>query len=308
MYHKPFLSSACVALGLLLAACVAPENAGERAAAGATKVSAPQAAATAPTTAPAPASAAPATSPAGPPRAPPVPGYLPAGTIDMLRVMPPAPTDGDARDEADRRIFRETRALRGTPRWEMAADDAELGTAAMLRHFSCSLDIELTAQQAPKLVRILQRATRDASQSMAGAKDHYRRPRPYFVQPGEICRPRDELGASFDYPSGHTTAGWSWALVLAQVAPDRASGILARGRAIGDSRVVCGVHNASAVAASRLLTGATIAVSAATAEYQQDLAAARTELAALRAAPHTTPAPARCEAEAALLRQPVAGH
>ena len=235
----------------------------------------------------------------------PVPGYLPAGAVDMLKVMPPAPTAGDPRDEADRRIFRETRAFKDTPRWTMASDDAQLGTAPMLHHFSCAIDIELGPQQAPKLVRLLQRATRDAAQAMARAKDHYKRQRPFLVDEGEICRPREETGTSYDYPSGHTTAGWAWGLALAQVAPDRATAVLARARAIGDSRVVCGVHNASAVTAARMLTGATVALATATTEYQQDLAAAREELAALRAGPHSSPAPARCEAEARLVDQPL---
>lgn len=222
----------------------------------------------------------------------------------MLRVMPPAPNKGDARDEADRRIFRETRALEGSARWHMASDDAELGPANLLRHFSCSLDIELTVQQAPRLVAMLQKATRDGAQAMLKAKDHYKRARPYFVDEGAICRPRNELGTSFDYPSGHTTAGWTWGMGLAQVAPERATAVLERGRSIGDSRVICGVHNASAVEAARLLTSATMALVMITPEYQADLAAARTELAALRNQPHSRPQPERCAQEARLISTP----
>jgi acid phosphatase (class A) len=219
--------------------------------------------------------------------------------------MPPAPRDGDARDAADRRIFRETRALQGTARWRLAADDAELGSTAMLRHFSCSLDIELTPQQAPRMLLLLQKATRDGAQAMLTAKELYQRQRPYRVNEGEICRPREELGDSFDYPSGHATAGWTWGMVLAQVAPDRALPVLIRGRAIGDSRVICGVHNASAVEASRLLTSATLAGSMGTAEYQADLMAARAELATLRGQPHARPDPARCEEETRLITTPL---
>lgn len=252
---------------------------------------------------------APGMAPAGAPqRAAQVPGYLPPGTIDMLQVMPPAPMAGDARDEADRRIFRETRAFKDTPRWKMASDDAQLGTAQMLQQFSCAIDLELTPQQVPKMVLLLQRTMRDATQAMADAKERYRRKRPYQVDSGEICRPAAETNGSYDYPSGHATAGWTWGLVLAQVAPERASPILARARSIGDSRVVCGVHNASAVSAARLLSGETVAVASAMREYQEDLTAARAELSALRAAPHAAPAPARCEAEAALIRLPVPSH
>lgn len=228
-------------------------------------------------------------------------GYIPAGTLEMMSVLPPAPRKGEATDEADRRIFRETRALQGTPRWEMASGDAELGAAQMLQHFACSLDIDLTPQQAPRMVQMLQKATRDAAQAMARAKDFYHRQRPYNVDEGPTCRPREETGTSFDYPSGHATAGWTWGLVLAQIAPEHAGPVIERGRAIGDSRVICGVHNASAVEGARLLVSATLSVVTGTAAYQSDLAGARQELAALRAQPHVTPEPARCEVERKLV-------
>lgn len=231
-------------------------------------------------------------------------GYLPANTVDMFAVMPPAPQAGDARYDNDRRIFKETRALEGTPRWRMAAEDAELGNAAMLKHFSCSLGIELTPQQAPRMVALAQKATRDAAGAMARAKDYYKRQRPFLIDEGNTCVARTTVGTSFDYPSGHTTAGWAWALVLAQVSPQNGNALLARGRAIGDSRVVCGMHNASAVEAARLLTGSTLTLVTATPEYQADLAAARAELAGLRAGEHAKPEPARCEEEAALVKIP----
>ncbi|HTP40610.1 MAG TPA: phosphatase PAP2 family protein [Steroidobacteraceae bacterium] len=247
-----------------------------------------------------------ATTPAAQPRAtrPAQSGYLSADAVDMLAVLPAAPRPGEARYENDRRIFRETRALQGSPRWQLAADDADLSATAMLRDFSCSLDIELTPQQAPRLVQLLQKATHDGAQSMLKAKEYYKRQRPFWIDEGPICRPRDELGKTYDYPSGHTTAGWTWALALAQVAPEHATAIFARGRAIGDSRIVCGVHNASAVEAARLLTSAVMSLVTITPAYQQDLAAARAELAGLRAASHLQPQPARCAAEAQLIRVP----
>jgi acid phosphatase (class A) len=246
----------------------------------------------------APAPAAPATSAMVPARA--TGGYMPAGT-DLMSVLPPAPQKGDASDEADRRIFRETRSYKDTPRWQMASDDADLSPAQMLRHFSCSLDIELTPQQAPRMVQMLQKATRDAAQAMAKAKDFYKRQRPYNVDEGPTCRPHEETGTSFDYPSGHTTAGWAWGMVLAQIAPERSIPVLERGRAIGDSRIICGVHNTSAVESARFLTSATLSVVMGTEAYQTDLLAARQELLALRAQPHTTPEPARCEVERKLV-------
>jgi acid phosphatase (class A) len=243
--------------------------------------------------------------PAGAPpaqRAPASPPYFTGDASGLFVVMPPAPKDGDARDAADRRIFRETRALAGSPRWQMAAADAELGNAPMLKHFSCALDIELTPQRAPRIVALASKATREAAASMAKAKDFYKRQRPFKVDEGATCVATSTIGESFDYPSGHTTAGWAWALVLAQVDTQHATPLLARGRAIGDSRVVCGLHNASAVESARMLTGAAVSVISASPLYQSDLSAARDELASLRAAPHTRPEAASCAIEAELIK------
>ncbi|HEX5378317.1 MAG TPA: phosphatase PAP2 family protein, partial [Phenylobacterium sp.] len=81
------------------------------------------------------------------------------------------------------------------------------------------------------------------------------------------------------YPSGHSMVGWSWALVLSELAPDRADGLLAAGRSIGDSRVICGVHYQSDVEAGRTLSAAMVARLHADPQFEADLAQARAELA-----------------------------
>lgn len=229
-----------------------------------------------------------------------LPGYLAAGDLDVLQVLPPAPEQGDVRYEADRRIFQATRALEGTPRWHMADDDAKLTPADMLRHFSCALDSTVTPQSVPLTLRLLQRSVRDAGEAMTIAKDHFKRLRPYRIDQGPLCRAVEDLGESYDYPSGHAMAGWTWGMTLAQLAPDRASPLLARGRAVGESRVICGVHNASAIEAARTAATALVVRLSSNAEWQKDLAAARTELAAARRSA-ARPDPKACAEEAALV-------
>ena len=246
----------------------------------------------------------------GPPR-PTVPGYLAPGALDIVAVLPAAPTPGDARDRADREIFRATRALEGSPRWYRASEDAAGSAAALYRDFACALDLSITPEQAPRLTQLLQRATRDAGRAIEASKSHYRRIRPYNVDAGPTCRPRAETGESFDYPSGHALVGWTWAQILAELDGAHAGPILARGRAFGESRVVCGVHNYSAVQAGQFAASALVAVLRGSPEFRTDLEAARAELAGLRAgAPTTTEtdaasegsaAPAACAAEAPLV-------
>lgn len=238
----------------------------------------------------------------------PIEGYLAPGEIDVTAILEPAPRPGDPRYETDRRIFRATRALIGTPRWALASDDAKLDTASMLRDFSCAVGVTITPEAAPRLVRVIERASADTARETNEAKAIYRRHRPFTIDKGRICQPRSELydakarRVSYDYPSGHTTRGWTYALVLASLTPDRTQQILERGRAYGDSRFVCGAHNESAVEAGMLSATATMAVVASKPAYQADLADARAELAALRTS--GTP-PQGCAAEADLLRQRV---
>jgi acid phosphatase (class A) len=231
-------------------------------------------------------------------------GYLKAGAIDVLAVLPPAPVPGDPRYDSDRAMFQKTRTLIGSPRWEMATNDVQYGNAAMLQDFSCAAGVSLTPKNAPKLTRLMDKAGRDTQKQTNIAKNQFKRLRPFQIDDGEICQSKDDLAKSFDYPSGHTTGGWTWAMVLSDVLPGRATAILARGRAYGESRIVCGAHNASAVEAGRLSATVTLEAVRNTAAYRKDVEAARAELGALLKS-RQAQKPQACEAEAALVSQSI---
>jgi acid phosphatase (class A) len=226
----------------------------------------------------------------------------------VTHVIEPAPRPGDPRYETDRQIFRATRKLIGTARFKLATTDANYETPALASDFSCAVGVKLTPETAPKLIHLIERAGADTSSRSSHAKDIYQRHRPFTIDKGQICQPASELydqkrqQMSYNYPSGHTTRGWTWALILSSIAPDRAQAILERGRAYGDSRFICGAHNESAVEAGMLSATATMALVQTKPDYQSDREAARAELAALRASGER---PAGCEAEAALVAQRV---
>lgn len=233
-------------------------------------------------------------------------GYLAPGAFDILAVLPPAPVSGDARDNADRTIFRATRRLVGTPRYDLAINDVKLTQRDMFADFSCSIGVALTPELAPKTAALLSKVTFDTARSSSIAKDFYKRKRPYLVDKGAFCQPADQLKTSYDYPSGHTTLGWTWATILAELAPDRATAIMARGRAYGESRIVCGVHNASAVESGRVTAAATLAAIESDPAFMPDRAAARQEIDMLRRDPAAPrPSVPVCAGEAGLVAQRV---
>jgi acid phosphatase (class A) len=232
------------------------------------------------------------------------PNYVDASRFDYVTLLPPAPQKDSARYEADRRMFLQTRRFKDTPRWVMATNDADGKPADFLKDFSCALNVEVTPANAPAIAKLAQNLSSDAGRLTGSSKDYYKRERPYFIDEGPTCRPREETGKSFDYPSGHTIAGWAWASALADVAPERASIVLARGRAYGESRIVCGVHNVTAVEAGRLAATAVAMLAQSNTQYLADLAAARAEYEQLQKS-GPRPEAARCANEAALVALPL---
>lgn len=241
---------------------------------------------------PLPAAQAPGMSPA------PRPGYLGAAAPDTYAILPPAPQPGSPRDEADRAIYRASRAYQSQPRWAQAQNDAN--SAGIVKDLACAVGVELTPQNAPKTLALIARVGPDASRATNRPKDIYKRPRPYLRDEGPICVPRDAaLAASPDYPSGHNTWSWAVGLIFAELVPDRATPILIRARAFGENRLVCGVHSLSAVEAGRDNGAILVAALHSEPQFRADMDAARAEVAQARAA-GPAPDPAACAREAEL--------
>jgi len=213
-------------------------------------------------------------------------GYLDTETLpNSLDLVPPPPAEGSAALALDEEVSRRNLALRGTPRWDLAAKDAELMFPEAAGTFSCALGIPITEKDTPHLYMLLRRTLADAGLSTYAAKKHYQRRRPFMVNQAPICTPEEQAQLRKDgsYPSGHTAIGWAWALILTEIAPERADAILARGRAFGESRVVCNVHWHSDVVEGRFMGAAAVARLHADPAFQAELEAAKTEFAAARA-------------------------
>src|SRR5690606_3778421 len=105
-------------------------------------------------------------------------------------------------------------------------------SASMFAAFSCALGADITPDQAPATSLLIRRAMADVSPIIGAQKNLYARPRPFALEMLPACAPSysEGLRESGAYPSGHSTVGWTWALVLASLAPDRASEIIGRGR------------------------------------------------------------------------------
>lgn len=227
-------------------------------------------------------------------------GYLGATADKTIDLLGPAPAPGSPRAEADRAIFRATRAMKGTPRWAMA--QADFNDRAVVSNMSCAIGVQINPETMPATMKLILHMAPDILRAVSAPKQASARPRPYRVDPGETCGALPASEDHADYPSGHAAWGWAVGLVLAEMLPERADAILVRGRAVGEGRVICGVHNYSSVVAGQTVAAAIVAAEHRTPEFQADFAAAKVELeAALKARPLTE----GCEAEAKMLATPV---
>ncbi len=212
---------------------------------------------------------------------------------DLMQVLPAPPKPGSPQDRDDRATFRETRALLGTPRGAMATRDV---TDDRFTVFACAIGHKLDATSSPALTRIFAQMS---DRNMVGrAKDGFAVRRPYLKDDLPICEPKTaHLAGNGDYPSGHTTSGWSAALILAELMPDRATQILRRGRQYGESRYICGSHSRSAVEAGYMAGSVLVTMLHSSAAFRRDMDLARTELARAKGA---VPDATQCGIEASV--------
>ena len=213
-------------------------------------------------------------------------GYLsPEKMPNSEALIPPPPTASSTALALDYDISRNSLTLQDSLRWMLAAEDADLTFPMIAGTFSCALNAPINEQETPRLYILMRRARIDASLSTYKAKNKYARTRPFVINKERTCSPNDEQGLmkNGSYPSGHSAIGWAWALILAEISPEQADAILARGRAFGQSRVICNVHWQSDVVEGRFMGAATVARLHADAAFRADLITARIELEDARA-------------------------
>jgi len=140
-------------------------------------------------------------------------------------------------------------------RAEIAIRDAVFGVQTIIDEFSEPFGLQISQEETPEIYKVLAEGTMTCVNICAIPKYHYMRKRPFDRLKETSLTPDDEahLQRSGSYPSGHTILGWSAALLLMEINPDRADTLLARGYMYGESRVIVGVHWRSDVEAGRLV-------------------------------------------------------
>jgi acid phosphatase (class A) len=127
----------------------------------------------------------------------------------------------------------------------------------------------------PKTKALLEKVKKDIGTVIDAPKNHFKRLRPYQIDDHLV------LGApepSFSYPSGHSTRGTVYSLVIAELFPEKNEAILDIGRNIGWDRVLIGKHFPTDVYAGRVLGYAIVRELHSSTLFQHDLEQAMAEI------------------------------
>jgi len=203
--------------------------------------------------------------------------YLPAGTPDTIALLAPPPPAGSAEARAD---------LENTFVIHSTATPAELALAKdenklTIFHFAPAIGAWFVPGRLPKTEALFKAVEAEAKAATDGAKKFYQRPRPYHLEPARFPHSiENEDPTHYSYPSGHSTRGTVFALLLAELFPDQRDAILAKGREAGWLRVQGGVHFPTDIYAGRVLGQELARDFLRSPEFQSDFAAAKAELAA----------------------------
>ena len=199
--------------------------------------------------------------------------YLAAEAVDLRALL----GDPPAADSATTRVEIAELLLRQEARTPEQVARAQAQEKLTVYAFAPVLGAQFNATNLPVTDKFLNRVGSNSSRISGGAKKIWKRSRPFQVDPRIQPVVKTQ---SPSYPSGHAVRGYVWAVVLGELFPDRKELLLARAREIGEDRMVAGVHYPSDIEAGRKLGLAIAEKMLASPMFQQDLAAARREVAA----------------------------
>jgi len=193
------------------------------------------------------------------------PSYFSPTAVDPIKLLPGPPAAGSAEAREELELMETIEKDRTKADVDRCASEVDLTVDA----FKSAVGPLCTAENLPKLAKLFKNLAKDSKPFSDTVKDHFKRPRPAH-EDSQLHVPI-ENASSFAYPSGHSTLGTMYALILAEIAPAHRDAIIERGREIGWDRVVAGLHHPSDIYAGRVLGQALAEALLADPKFQDEL-------------------------------------
>jgi len=200
-------------------------------------------------------------------------GNTQPGATDLTLLLAPPPAAGSPAAHDDLQAVLVAQSTRTPADEEAAKADADRSAF----RFADVLGPGLTADALPRTAAFFKRVNKLDKITVDAAKSFWRHPRPAEVfdqvHPLSVEKPDD-----WSYPSGHATFGYTTAVLLANMLPEKRTAIFDRAALYARHRVVMGVHFPSDVEAGRIAGTVIAAQLLRDPAWQADFIAARDEL------------------------------
>lgn len=203
---------------------------------------------------------------------------------DMMVFLPGPPDSTSVAFMNDVARYYWGKEMRNNPeRAAQATRDGVYGLATILTEFEEAFGMKITEKETPEIYKVLLEGTATCDSICTLPKKKYMRRRPFMVFNEPTLTPDDEesLRKNGSYPSGHTLLGWSAALLMTEINPERANEIMARGYRYGENRLVVGAHWQSDTDAARLAASVAYARLHTSERFLEQMRKARAEYQAL---------------------------
>jgi acid phosphatase (class A) len=193
-------------------------------------------------------------------------------SIDLTLYLAPPPAPGSAAQSTDLAAVLEAQRTRTGDEVRRSQLDQEVSVG----RFADILGERFTAGSLPKTFELAAEACREAAAVVGAAKKAWQRPRPQVAS--SDVKPVVRFSTDGSYPSGHAACGYLWAVLLADLVPERRAALFSRGTEYGRNRIVGGVHFPTDVEAGRMSAAVIAGSLFASAEFRAALESARAEL------------------------------
>ncbi len=164
--------------------------------------------------------------------------FLTPSEYDPALLLPPPPADNSQENKMELAELHQIQNQKTPEQVAKAKKDSETENASI---FEEALGGGFTLVKFPATAKLMADVRNDEKEAVGVAKDYFQRSRPWIVDATLSNCERDDAPKS-SYPSGHTTMGFSMAVVLSSLAPEKAQALLARADEYGHNRLVCEVH------------------------------------------------------------------
>ena len=201
--------------------------------------------------------------------------YLADGRPDAVALLAPPPATGSEEQAADMASVIAVHG--GAARNDLSEAKSESNYSVFV--FTPAVGVFFQPGKFPKTEAFFNSLHNESDRVVDQSKGVWKRLRPINVNPALNWGVRED---SYSYPSGHSTRGTVYALLLAEMFPDRKDEILEVGRRIGWHRVQLAMHYPTDVYAGRVLAQAIVRELKSNPAFQHDFAEVKAELKAVK--------------------------